>query len=141
MDLLIHKEYLDGTVEHEPFSRAAWEEGSTACRKYYAKFCAHAPDDCIATIRDLARIKALSSIVQDTSSVPRRDLPPAPATNGPIIFPPESCSNAHMELMFLCERSGLCIDDVHAILWPKLPDLDLDKLPPMSDKRGQFLLF
>jgi hypothetical protein len=148
--LVIHKEYSDGSIEHEPFSRSNWEE-SLACRKHYSRLWAHSPNDCTASAKDFERIKSLNSggpeetsgtqpgivLVSGSSEF---DPPQAPPTPLPIEFPPPSCGNALTELQFVSQLSGLSVDDARQCMLPKI-ESKLKDLPPATDRNGQFLFF
>jgi hypothetical protein len=155
--LVIHKQYLDGTIEHEPFSRLAWEEAQVL-RKHYAKLWAHAPTDCVdPAVEILGRSDANRQKFADTATstsdasctssgavtVPTSwdsSLGPFRRWDGPVEFPPPYCGTAITELHFLSQMSGLCVDDARATMLPKI-ESKLSELPPPIDRRGQFLLF
>jgi hypothetical protein len=170
VSLLLHKEYRDGSVEHEQFTQAAWEEAMHL--KSLRTFWGHAPDNCVDPLHDLlaanrrrgyrmtAAQHALadrvdpgwsgdrnSEVIADIGEVLAPGQEPAEPGHDLIAiaqqlveFPPPPPQSRVEEIKLMSEMSGMCTEDVRSIFWRKL-ESQLEKLPPVVEKTGQFRLF
>lgn len=122
--LVLHKVRIDGTVEHAPFSKEAWEAAMVDPKVKWR--WAHRPEDCFDITQQFGEQKI--EHVQKSETPPSGEAAPWPP-EGPPLYP---------EL--LRDMSTLGIDDARAVLAAPRKEFPKKVLPPM-DKGGQWRLF
>lgn len=132
MALVLHRRLADGSVVHEPFSRESWERAlhdpNTADR------WGHPPDDCRDPI-EVVRGRKTTTVAK--VEAPPASAPPSPKEIEAVAWPPE----AEMRAEELSQLSGLCAGDCRELLRGPAKVSPPSKLAPMTDARGQMLLF
>jgi hypothetical protein len=115
----------DGTIEHLPFDRAAWEEGlaNPLVRSQWT----HGPGNCSDQFFEALKAKRIE-LAQSLRDCP---LPPVP-----VRWPPES----ELQPWMLQQMTTLGADDARAALAGPRKQEPVEKRP-VADRHGQFSLF
>lgn len=123
----LHRVLVDGSVEHVPFSRTAWEEGlaNPLVRSQWT----HQPGNCADPAFDAILAARREQLVQSSQD--------RPAPPEPLDWPPQGLP---LQPWMLSQMTTLGTDDARTVLSGPRKQEEVER-KPVADKRGQFSLF